>query len=148
MVARPKESDPSIWVTFVPVPKGAPVQDIGGGRGALDLGPISYLTGAEREGVVVTRRSQSFLISTFFGLRLGGERSASTARLVAVLLQPSAVHKVWIDGVRLSSAPHILQMSLKLGAVTQHRLEIEVPIDAPEAAAQCLNTIAFQVLPD
>lgn len=147
-VIRPKESDPTIWVTFVPVPRGVPVLDVGGGRGTLDLGSISYLTGATREGVNVSRRAQSYVISTAFGLRVGGAGSTGTAKLLGFLVQPLVVHKIWIDGVRLSLTPQILQMTLKYGMVSEHRLEIEVPVDAPETAAQCLNAIAFQILPD
>ena len=148
-VTRSAESAPALWVAFVPVPKGAPVHDVGGGQGTLDLGPVSYLGGAQREGVTVIRRKQRFAISTWFGLRAGGGSGAGgTAKLLAFVTQLNPQQKVYIDGVRLTTAPQVNQMGIRFGAVTQHRLEVEVPADAPEMVAQSFNAISFQVLPD
>ena len=79
---RTEEPEPTIWVNFVPVPRGAPVRMAGGGQGTLDLGRVSYLGGATNEGVTVVRRGKSFVVSTIFGLRVGSETSSGTAKLI------------------------------------------------------------------
>ena len=95
------------------------------------------------------RRKQRFAISTWFGLRAGGGSVAGgTAKLLAFVSQLSPQQKVYIDGVRLTTAPQVIQIGIRFGAVTQHRLEVEVPVDAPEMVAQSFNAISFQVLPD
>ena len=148
-VTRSAEPDPALWVAFVPVPKGAPIHDVGGGQGTLDLGPVSYLGGARRDGVTVVRHKQRFVISTWFGLKAGGGSAASgTAKLLAFVSQLSPLQKVSLDGIRLTQVPQIVQVGVRYGAVTQHRLEVEVPVDAPEMVAQSINAISFQVLPD
>ena len=138
-------SDAALWVNFVPVPKGAPVRTIAG-QGTLDLGSISYAAGSSQDGVTVTRRPRTFTISTRFGLQVGTPNGAGTAKLLGVLAGINPAIRVAVDGVRLSPAPQVIQMALKFGAVTEHSLEIEIPISMPEAAAQVVNAISFQVI--
>ncbi len=112
----------------------------------LDLGRISFFGGATNDGVNVVRRGKSFVVSTIFGLKVGSETSTGTAKLIGMVTQVSANHRISVDGVRLSLTPQVIQMAVKYGAVTEHRLEIELPTDAPEVAAQLLQAVAFQVL--
>lgn len=143
---RTKEPEPNIWVSFVPVPRGAPVSMAAGGQGTLDLGRISFFGGATNDGVTVVRRGKSFVVSTIFGLRVGSEASTGTAKLIGLLTQMNANYRISVDGVRLALTPQVIQMAVKYGAVTEHRLDIEVPADNPEVAAQLFQSVAFQVL--
>lgn len=144
-VVRTKEPEPTIWVNFVPVAKGAPVSTAGGGQGTLDLGRVSFFGGATNDGVTVIRRGKSFVVSTVFGLRVGSESSTGTAKLIGLVTQMSANHRISVDGVRLAVTPQVIQMALKYGVVTEHRLEIEFPVENPEVAAQLIQAVAFQV---
>lgn len=145
---RTKEPEPTIWVNFVPVPRGAPVSTAGGGQGTLDLGRISCFGGATNDGVTVVRRGKSFVVSTIFGLRVGPDTSAGTAKLIGLLTQVNATYRIAVDGIRLAPTPQVIQMAVKYGAVTEHRLDIEIPVDNPEVAALLLQSVAFQVLPN
>jgi hypothetical protein len=133
-------------VTFVQVPRGAPVRDIGAGQGALDLGPVSYMAGTAREGISVTRRTRSFLISTVFGLRVATEGVGGTAQLLGLVTHLNPGTRISVDGINLSPAPQVLQVAIPFGEVSRHRLEIEIPVDAPETVSQTLNAIAYQVI--
>lgn len=143
---RAKETVPAIWVNFVPIPSGAPVRSAKGDLGTLDLGRISYMGGATTEGVTVTRKKKSFVVSTLFGLRVGSESGTGTAKLVGMVTEVNANNRISVDGVRLTLVPQVIQMAMPCGAVTSHRLEIELPTDAPDIAAQVAQSITFQVV--
>lgn len=140
-----KASDAALWVNFVPVPKGARVRSIAG-QGTLELGRMSYLSGATEEGVSIRRHGHTFTVSTRFGLQIGDPATHGTAKLVAVLTQINPAIRVTVDGVNLTSAPEVIQMAMKYGVVTEHSLEMEIPTSMPDAAAQVANAIAFQVI--
>lgn len=144
-VVREKASEAALWVNFVPVPKGAPVRSIAG-QGTLDLGRISYTAGSTQTGVTITRGPRTFTVLTRFGLQVGTPDNVGTAKLLGVLNGINPAIRVTVDGVRLSPAPEVIQMALKFGAVSEHRLEIEVPLTMYEAAAQVVNAISFQVI--
>ena len=141
---REQASDAALWVNFVPVPKGARVRSIAG-QGTLELGRMSYLSGASEEGVTIKRHARTFTVSTRFGLLVGEPAMHGTAKLVAVLTQMTPAIRVSMDGVNLSTAPEVIGMALKYGVVSEHQLEIEIPTAMPDAAAQVVNSIAFQV---
>ncbi len=143
---RAKEAGPEIWVEFVAIPNGAPIRQMAGGVGMLDLGPLSCLGGASTEGVTVVRRSKSCVVSTRFGLRVGAVAASGTAKLIALVTQVNANTRVAVDGMRLTILPQVVQMAASFGAVETHRLEIEVPIDAPEELAQVAQSVVFQVV--
>lgn len=142
---RGKASDTALWVNFVPVPKGARVRSIAG-QGTLELGQMSYLSGASEEGVTIHRGPRTFTVSTRFGLQVGDSSMHGTAKLVAVLTQIEPAIRVTVDGVNLTSSPEVIQMAIKYGAVNEHRLEMEIPTSMSGAAAQVVNSIAFQVV--
>jgi hypothetical protein len=146
-VRRPDGAEINVRLRFVQLPGGAPVRDLGAGQGALDLGSVSYLGGAVSEGVSVTRHGRRFTIATIFGITTGPENADGTATLLANVTQPEAQHRVLLDGVPLQLAPQVIQVGIKPGATSQHRLQIEVPADAPESAASLLNAIALQLVP-
>jgi hypothetical protein len=143
---RAKDAEPEIWVEFVAIPNGAPVRQVGGGVGTLDLGQISYMGGATTEGVNIVRKAKSFVVSTRFGLKVGAASAAGTAKLIALVTQVNANSRVSVDGMRLTVMPQVVQMAAAYGAVGSHRLEIEIPIDAPEALARVAESIVFQVV--
>ncbi len=143
---RAKEPEPAIWVNFVPLASGAPVHAVTGQVGTLDLGRISYMGGTDAGGIKIFRKKNSFVVSTVIGLRVGPESPTATARLMGTVTEVSAASRISVDGVRLTISPQIIQMAVPLGPVTSHRLEIEVPIDEPEAVAQVARSIAFQVV--
>ena len=146
-VIRNKSTDAALWLTFVPFPKGAPVRSIAG-QGTLDLGRVSYLTGSSEEGVQIKRGKQTFTVSTRFGLQIGAPNAQGAAKLLGVLSQANPAIRVAIDGIDLSVAPQVIQMAVRFGVVTEHRLEIEIPVSMPEAAAQVANSISFVVIAD
>lgn len=146
-VIRNKSGDTALWLTFVPFPKGAPVRSIAG-QGTLDLGRVSYLAGSSEEGVQVTRGRQTFTVSTRFGLQVGAPSMQGTAKLVGVLSQARPGIRVVVDGIELSTAPQVIQMAVRFGVVREHRLEIEIPVSMPDAAAQVANAISFVVIAD
>lgn len=146
-VIRNKSTDAALSLTFVPFPKGAPVRSIAG-QGTLDLGRVSYLTGSTEEGVQVKRGKQTFTVSTRFGLQVGTPNAQGTAKLLGVLSQANPAIRVAIDGIDLSIAPQVIQMAVRFGVVTEHRLEIEIPVSMPDAAAQVANSISFVVISD
>lgn len=141
---REQASDAALWMNFVPVPKGARVRSIAG-QGTLELGRMSYLSGASEEGVTIRRHAHTFTVSTRFGLLVGDPAMHGTAKLVAVLTQLTPAIRVAVDGVNLSTSPEVVGMSMKYGVVSEHQLEIEIPTSMPDAAAQVANSIAFQV---
>ncbi|HEU5451159.1 MAG TPA: hypothetical protein VFU76_04205 [Terriglobales bacterium] len=142
---RGKASAAALWVNFVPVPKGAPVRSIAG-QGTLDLGRISYTAGSTQDGVTITQGPRTFTVRTRFGLQVGSPDNVGTAKLLGVLNGINPAIRVTVDGVRLTPSPEVIQMALKFGAVSEHRLEIEVPVTMYEAAAQVVNAISFQVI--
>lgn len=144
-VVREKGSEAALWVNFVPVPRGARVRSIAG-QGTLELGRMSYLSGATEDGVTIQRHGRTFTVSTRFGLQVGDSTMHGTAKLVAVLTQLNPAIRVAVDGVRLSSAPEVIQMAIPYGVVTEHSLQMEIPTSMPDVAAQVANAIAFQVI--
>lgn len=144
-VIRTKSAEAALWLTFVPRPKGAPVRSLAG-QGTLDLGRLSYLTGSTEEGVQVRRGKQTFTVATQFGLQVGPDNMQGTAKLVGVLAQINPAIRVSIDGVSLSTAPQVIQVAVRFGVVTEHRLEIEIPVSMPDATAQVANAISFVVI--
>ena len=146
-VIRNKPADAALWLTFVPFPKGAPVRSIAG-QGTLDLGRVSYLAGSTEEGVQIKRGKQTFTVSTRFGLQVGAPTAQGTAKLLGLVSQANPAIRVAIDGIDLSMAPQVIQMAVRFGVVTEHRLEIEIPVSMPDAAAQVANLISFVVIAD
>jgi hypothetical protein len=142
---REKPSDSGLWVKFVPVARGARVRSIAG-QGTLELGRMSYLSGASEEGVTIHRHVRTFTVSTRFGLMAGEPGMHGTAKLMAVLTALNPAIRVAVDGVNLSTSPEVIQMAMKYGVVSEHQLEIEIPTSMPDAAAQVANAIAFQVI--
>jgi hypothetical protein len=57
-----------------------------------------------------------------------------TARVEARLESTDGREKVWIDGQPLTTVPLVVEAHAAVGAVTVHRIEIEVPENVPAGA--------------
>lgn len=88
--------------------------------GLLDLGSVVHKR-SETVQIRIDRRS---------GLR-------GSAVLRAYLTSPDARCAIRVDGQLLSAAPIIIDPQIPVGAVTSHRIDIEVPVTAAEGP---LNT--------
>lgn len=86
-------------------------------------------------------------MSTRFGLTVqDASQHASTATVLAALALPEPIFTFRLDGLKLATTPQVIQGSTKLGATSQHRLEIEVPASVTEKNSQLRNGIIFQVI--
>jgi hypothetical protein len=122
----------------VPPPSALSLTFIESGRGGtavLDAGTISWSGGRKR--VSVTTRN--------FAVRIGpaSREAHGTATLRAFLETPDPHATIRIDGIVLGSAPRVIQHHAPIGIAVTHRLEIEVPLNAPEGALNA--TIGWEV---
>jgi hypothetical protein len=107
------------------------------GDAVLDTGSISYRP--RRNG----RRTSS--TSRRFGIRVGAAarepRGTATIRAWLETTDPNTT--IRIDDVVLSTVPRVIVRQARIGVVTNHRLEIEVPLNAPEGPVA--STIRWEV---
>ena len=139
----------SIAVTLVALPNGSSMAGSSTGHGSLTLGKVSSGAVTHVPGVRVDRRQNSMIVSTSFGVRLddsGG--GAGSARLSAFLFHPDSRYQISIDGVKLNGSARVIQTSLRYGAITPHRLEIEIPSSVPETEGNLANNIGFLAIPN
>ena len=114
------------------------------GHDVLDAGAIAFRPTAVgskgRRGMAATTR--------MFGLRIGqpSREARGTATLRAFLETADPRCVVRIDGVVLGTAPRVIRHHAPIGIAMRHRLEIEVPPQAPEGAL--LTTIGWEVTTD
>jgi len=95
-------------------------------RGFVDAGPMTHRT-TEHIGVRIDSRS-------------GGVRRA-ILRASLPNVDPNAI--VRIDGITLRALPVVIDSRAEIGAMTLHRIEIEVPASAPEGAL--MTSIVWEV---
>lgn len=98
-----------------------------GGRAAtaaIDAGTMSWRGG----------RKHSSRTSRTFAIRIGeaAREPRGTATLRAYLETADPHATIRIDGVVLGSAPRVIQRNAPIGIAVMHRMEIEVPVTAPE----------------
>ena len=78
-------------------------------------------------------RKRAAVTSRAFAIRIGEQQqSRRTATLRAYLETPDPHATIRVDGVILTTTPIVIQRNVPLGAAITHRLEIEVPLTAPE----------------
>ena len=101
----------------------------------LDAGTISWRGGRKRFSV--TTRT--------FGVRVGSasREARGTATLRAFLETPDPHATIRIDGIVLGTAPRVIQRNAPIGIAVTHRLEIEVPVNAPDGPLAA--TIGWEV---
>jgi hypothetical protein len=93
--------------------------------GLLDLGSVSHTgANAKRDRTV---RSETIQLRVD---RRGGSRGSALLR--AYLITPDARCSIRIDGQLLGIAPVVIDPQVPIGAVTSHRIDVEVPMTAAE----------------
>lgn len=104
----------------------------------VDAGTISWRGG----------RKQSTVTTRTFGVRIGPEsrESRGTATLRAYLEAPDPHATIRIDGVLLGTTPRVVQRNAPIGIAVTHKLEIEVPVTAPEGVVAA--SIGWEVTTD
>ena len=135
-------------ITFLTSPTGAPVHSLGADQGTLSLGAISYFLQPDVNGVTTQRQKGSLIVSSTFDLRIDfthGHRT-DTATVSAYLLSATPLATVSVDGVQLSMTPGIIGRQISYGAVTEHQLQIVVPMSMP--AGQLCDSIGVLVTPN
>lgn len=97
-----------------------------GDAAVLDAGTIAWSGG--RRAVSITTRT--------FALRIGpaSREARGTATLRAFLETPDPNATIRIDGIPLGTTPRVIQHHAPIGIAVTHRIEIEVPVSAPEGA--------------
>jgi len=104
--------------------------------GLLDLGSVAHTGMNAKRGRTV--RSETIQLRVD---RRGSSRGSASLR--AYLLTPDARCSIRIDGQLLGIAPVIIDPQLPIGAVTSHRIDVEVPITAAEGPL--MTSIGWEV---
>jgi hypothetical protein len=104
----------------------------------LDAGPIVW-RGGKRRTTITTRT---------VAMRIGraSREARGTATLRAFLETPDPRAIVRIDGITLGAAPRVIERHAPIGIATTHRIEIEVPVSAPDGALAA--SIGWEVTTD
>ena len=113
---------PSLSLTFV-------------GTGVVDAGTMSWRGGRER--FTVTTRTVTVRIGP------ASPEARGRATLRAFLETPDPHATIRIDGIVLGTAPRVIRRGAPIGIPFTHRLEIEVPVSAPEGPLAA--TIGWEV---
>lgn len=129
---------------FVPLQRGPKVMGALG-SGVMDLGPVSYSSGASNSGVKVTRSRGSFTVKAPLGIKIGSAGTiAGTASLKAWLEIPAEPYQIYLDNVLLGPQPVPVESETPVG-ISHHDLEIVVPRSASGTKADFRATIAFEI---
>ena len=104
----------------------------------IDAGPI-VLRGGKRKTTIATRTVT---------MRIGrASREARGTATLRAFLETSDPHaSVRINGITLTTAPRIIERHAPIGIAVTHRIEIEVPVSAPEGALAA--SIGWEVTTD
>jgi hypothetical protein len=135
-------------ITFLTVANGSPVDSLRSDEGLLNLGTFSCFTRADVNREEIQRHTDSFVVSTRFGLRIGlsSGHLAGTATVSAYLRSTNPLRTLWVDGVRLSMTPGIIARQVSYGVISEHVLKIEVPMSMPDG--QMLDSIGVIYTPN
>jgi hypothetical protein len=139
----------AITVAFTNTPDGAALTAGTSGQRGLELGTLSYGSIPRTPNVQVRHLRDRFIVVTKIGLSIQDPTlHFASASVLASLAAPDIGHVLWLDGVRLNTVPQVIQSQLRVGPISSHRLEIEVPTSLTEKNAQLHNAIIFQVIPN
>ena len=139
----------SITVAFVTSPDGAALSGMATGRGALNLGTVSYASGPRTPNVQMRHLDGHFVVATRFGMNIQDtSQRFSSATVLASMALPEPYFTLRLDGTKLGTTPQVIQGRARIGETLQHRLEIEVPTSLTEKNSQLQNAIIFQVVPN
>jgi hypothetical protein len=120
-------------ITILTSATGVLVRMRGSGNASVDLGRVSFFQGTSAPGEAVQRISKSFVISTRFALQIDcpGSFPSSSVNVTMSRSNTDATDAITIDGTILGPAPQFLVQSMRCGSISQHRLEVEVPVSTP-----------------
>ena len=129
-IASPIPKD-ELSITFVRANGGDAI------GGNVDIGSIAHRNSRDWR---TTRTIESV------GVRIDGKRDAAPryAVLRASLMNAGANITIRIDGITLGAMPVVIDTHAAIGATTPHRIEIEIPADAPEGAL--LTSIGWEAV--
>ncbi|MBV8354943.1 MAG: hypothetical protein JO101_06460 [Candidatus Eremiobacteraeota bacterium] len=136
----------AISVAVVPLPNGAVIE---GGLGAAvaDLGTVSANAGRTRPGVDILSRARSYVVTTTIGLRVDSIVGGSVSLQGFLDAQPNGII-VRIDGVVMTPMIQTFARRVAVGAVTAHRIEVEIPSTLPVAQVPAEIPLEFGAIPD
>lgn len=122
---------------------GTLVRSLGANSASLDLGRVSYFQEVLVPGQTMRKSSGSFIISTRFDLRVDCLGSPSSSRVSVTMSRTDAdgSYAVSVDGTTLGPSAQKLVQSMPCGSVSEHRLDVSVPISSP--AGPIDSTIAL-----
>jgi hypothetical protein len=139
----------SLAVAFIASPDGATLSGMAPGRGALNLGTVSYASGARMSNVQMRHLDGRFVVATRFGMSIQDTaQRLSSATVLASMALPEPYFTLRLDGMKLGTTPQVIQGRVRVGETLQHRLEIEVPTSLTEKNSQLQNAIIFQIVPN
>ena len=140
------EASGTLTVSISSAPDGAPLSGTSTQR-TLNFGEVSYAMASAAHNVNVVRRASGFAVATRFGLAIQDPSAhVANATVLAALAVPEVHFSFRLDGVALSTTPQIIQGNAKVGAISQHLLEIEVPNSVTEKNSRLQNAILVQVI--
>ncbi|HXB21762.1 MAG TPA: hypothetical protein VNV88_10290 [Candidatus Solibacter sp.] len=138
-----------ISVAFANTIDGAALTAGSSGQRGLELGALSYGGHPRVPNVQIRHLRDRFIVVTRFGLSIQDPTlHFASASILASLASPDFDHVLWLDGVRLGTVAQVIQGNVRIGPISSHRLEIEVPTSLTEKNAQLHNAIIFQVIPN
>jgi hypothetical protein len=119
------------------------------GTGLLDLGPLSYDGVARRPNVTIKSFEGHFVAATTFGLDVTGvSRTGRTVSVNAYLTTPGSRCVIRVDGVALGQLARRIGDRIPVGAVSWHRLEIDIPTNITENDGLLISAVQFDVVPN
>lgn len=129
----------ALSISFVDVAPGAGTLTSADNDGWLDVHQLTHKPGSHDD---VTRMRRQF------GIRIvrADAMATGTARITARLESWDGRATVRLDGRVLTAVPVVVDAHAAVGSVVVHRLEIEVPINAP--AGPLAASIAWDVTTD
>lgn len=140
------EASGTLTVSLSSAPDGVPLSGTSTQR-TLNFGAVSYGMSAAGRNVSVVRRPSGFAVVTRFGLALQDpSASVGSATVLAAIAVPEMHFGFRLDGISLSTTLQIIQGSAKVGATSQHLLEIDVPSSVTEENSRLQNAILVQVI--
>jgi len=99
----------------------------GGGSDAMvDAGAMSQARSKSKHATSVTKK--------VFGIRIDSAAEGATATLLAFLEVHDGRSTIRIDGIEIGTAPKVIAAQIRVGVVTTHTIEIEVPASVSEGA--------------
>lgn len=141
-------NETALSIALTPVTDGAPLHG-NGSAAALEIGAVSYAGAHHPNNVVVEQKTNSYVVTTKFGLTVSDPaEKAGTASITACLVYPSRF-TIRIDGMKIEAMPRLILAHVPIGRVSIHRIDVEVPNDVPaESSAVVNHPIQFAAIPE